>query len=583
MVLTLLHKSKGLVKSLFPANHVVPALSQHFWLNLLSESQDDLSKSRPLALSIAPVDKLSPSRDLVTAILDQPFASDPALSNALRTRQNPPTLSISYARSLNSDSGLALPSSFFLQFPYDVHIREYNVWSDFLSDFLRSDIPVVVCNPITTSPSHILDTPLLRDYPNTILVVVASPTDEVANHVKAQYPDVNILLMDPSRAVAGLDSLHTDPSSPAAVQRYQDEFGASRVFDLTAHIKTYLESKTKTKTPLHTSQHLIPTKAALARLSALYSLSRSQLRAADAEVDSIREAVSSLQRTIAEELVKAKKDILGVYEVPTESTVSKALSQARRDVHKSMNSLTWWKALWRIDEISSIVTSMVHNAWCKDLEAQLIFHTGRLSLLERQLTDTSFSILSRHSEHFNSPVLKNALEQVRPSRLYPLSAYSLTAPLHERRSQLNYPTTRLHVAGQQAAVGMGGSIAAGVGLGWAGWLGWLTGAEHTLLQMNASTATATGLFMATLGISWSMWKWERSKKLWWRDWDRVCEGLDRDMTATLTKVVQENVAVVADRTCKGLTELASKRRDEISTIRDELDRLQKDLGSIQQR
>ncbi|THV05015.1 hypothetical protein K435DRAFT_774024 [Dendrothele bispora CBS 962.96] len=560
-MLTVIHKSARFIEQR------IPALKS--FLDIL---EVDLARDRPLHVSIAGDPA---SKDVVTAILDHPFTSDPTLGKALRSRTG--SQSLSYAHSVTASSGsLALPSPFFLQFDHDIHIREYSDWSDFISNTLKSDIPVVLINPLTNSLSQTLDIPLLRHNPNTIFVVIASPSHDATQHVRAQYPNANILFMDPSRAVAGLDALHADPSSPVAVQRYQNEFGESKVSDLATHIKSYLESK-----------HSVPVHAAIARLNTLYALSRSHLQDADIQVHSVLESISMLRRTIEEEFVKSQKDILGVYEVTTaESIVAKAFAQATRDMHRSLDKLSWWKALWRIDEISSIVFSMVQNAWCKDLETQLIYHTGRLSTLQNSLTSTSFSILSKHASDpsLNSPVLLNALEQIRSSPFYPVSPCLLTTPLVARRSQLEYPTARLHLAGQQAAIGMGGSVATGAGLGWAGWYGWLTGSEHALaplLQMDATTAIGAGLLTAALGIRWSVGKWERAKRRWWADWDRVGEGLERDMTKILTKVLKENVAVVADRTCVGLSKLASKRREEIREIRDELDRLQKELNDIQ--
>ncbi|KAK7472592.1 hypothetical protein VKT23_000705 [Stygiomarasmius scandens] len=544
-MLSLLHKSRNLAKR-------IPRVPVELWQNVLD---DDLA-NRPLHVSVAG-DELS--RDLITAVLDHPFASDSTLSNALRTRK---TKSLNYSN---------LPSSFFLQFNHDVHLHELS-WSDLLSNPLKPDIPVVLINPLLRSLDQTLDIPLLRHNPNTLFVILASPSE----HVKAQYPDANILFMHPDRAVAGLDALHADPSSSVAVQRYQDEFGASRVSDLTAYIRAYLESK-----------HPVPVHAAIAHLVTFYAVSRSHLKDADSQVDSVMESVSALRLTVEEELVKTKRDVLGVYEIgTTESLVSKAFAKATRDVHKSLDKLSWWKALWRIDEISSIVSSIVQNAWCRDLETQLVYHSGRLSTLQSHLTSTSFSILSKHSTEpaFNSPVLLNSLEQIRSSPSYPVSPHSLTAPLVARKSQLEYPTARLHLTGQQAALGMGGSIATGAGLGWAGWYGWLTGSEQALaplLNVDATTAIGAGLLTAVLGVRWSVGKWERAKKLWWADWERVGGGLERDMTKTLTKVVKENVAVVADKTCVGLEELAKRRREEIREVRDELDRLQKELDDIQ--
>jgi hypothetical protein len=76
---------------------------------------------------------------------------------------------------------------------------------------------------------------------------------------------------------------------------------------------------------------------------------------------------------------------------------------------------------------------------------------------------------------------------------------------------------------------MGGAVAAGAGVGWAGWvhaagLGLGLGAVD-----GGGTAVGAGVLGALVGVRWGVGAWERAKKGWWADWDRVGEGLERDL------------------------------------------------------
>jgi hypothetical protein len=71
----------------------------------------------------------------------------------------------------------------------------------------------------------------------------------------------------------------------------------------------------------------------------------------------------------------------------------------------------------------------------------------------------------------------------------------------------------------------------GLGLAWAGWaehLGALGGLVGTGMEME--TAAGTGMLVAATGIRWMVGRWEKAKRQWWRDWDRVGQGLERDLT-----------------------------------------------------
>ena len=88
----------------------------------------------------------------------------------------------------------------------------------------------------------------------------------------------------------------------------------------------------------------------------------------------------------------------------------------------------------------------------------------------------------------------------------------------------------LHSTAQRVTIGMGTSVLAGFGTAWAGWaekLGILGGALTTGLETE--TAIGTGMFMSAAGVWWMVGRWEKAKRRWWKDWDRIGEGLERDL------------------------------------------------------
>jgi len=107
------------------------------------------------------------------------------------------------------------------------------------------------------------------------------------------------------------------------------------------------------------------------------------------------------------------------------------------------------------------------------------------------------------------------------------------SPIHARRVQIiKYPTTQLHVTGQRVVLGMGSSIAAGAGVSWAGWVGWFASAGESLLDiigMDAGTVMGVGLLGAVAGVRWAIGRWEKAKRRWWEDWERIGDGLGRDL------------------------------------------------------
>lgn len=51
--------------------------------------------------------------------------------------------------------------------------------------------------------------------------------------------------------------------------------------------------------------------------------------------------------------------------------VQDAVTRAKQVVRPTMDRLTWWRLLWKVDDVAEIVTSSVNRAWCRHLEDQV--------------------------------------------------------------------------------------------------------------------------------------------------------------------------------------------------------------------
>ena len=135
------------------------------------------------------------------------------------------------------------------------------------------------------------------------------------------------------------------------------------------------------------------------------------------------------------------------------------------------------------------------------------------------------------SSAFHSPVLQNRLSQIAASPAFPLDSATLLQPLYARRQQLRWPTARLQSTAQRVLLGMGGSAAGGAGVAWAGWAGQLGILDFAVMQ--GETVIGVGMLGAALGVRWAVGRWEKAKRRWWKDWDRIGEGLDRDLKVSV--------------------------------------------------
>ena len=223
-------------------------------------------------------------------------------------------------------------SPFYSEFPLDVVVEQ----QDSNNPPTNADIPICVVDPLSSS-----SIPTIYN-PDTILVLTAIPPS--SSYASPPHVRTNkILFVDPSRARSGLDAIQSDPSSPAAVEFYRHEFSGSRVGDILRTLKTYFAES--------------PTLQAVQKRARF-----SQLVAAETDINVLLDRACNLRALAEEEREKALKEILGG------EPVRHAVARAKKDIRPSINRLTWWRMVWRVDEIGSYVQDIVTRSWCRELE-----------------------------------------------------------------------------------------------------------------------------------------------------------------------------------------------------------------------
>lgn len=595
-VSALLHRISAFLPRALPGSNSTDGgiQSSQLWSELLSEVDADLCSPLEAHTSarvvVCGADQWAGSHELITALLENPFTTDEAYSDILRNRWKNQSayLTIEYRPSTSLVNGtLNIPASWLQQYPFPIQLTEVSSLSSHPSlpkTLLKGDVLIFICNPLTKDiPTLISNAQHILQRPNTILVLTASSTSEHAlDYISKELAAANctpgkILAVDPIRALEAVSALKADPSSPAAIQRYQENFMGSRISLLGDVLAGMLGLKDSGRTSSLLSA--IRTQSALIQMrSALYASARSVSQARLA-IDRVFTGASELQSQVEE--VRARTD----REVLVESGIDDALLRGPKEMKAVLESLTWLKMVWRVDEIDSLVSSALDRYWCRELENQLILQTGRLASTQASLTSSTFSQLTKlaspsPSPAFHSPILDNHLRQLTHSPTYALTPNTLTRPIQARRSQLTqHTTTRLHRDAQNTVLGAFGGMFGGVGVAW--WLAFGESALSIGTGSEAGTALGAGALVAVASIRWAVGKWERAKRKWIEDADRVGEGLKRDLKATLERGIEKNVAVVPMAAYEGLRELAGKQQEEIDVVRSDLLSMQADVEALE--
>lgn len=268
-----------------------------------------------------------------------------------------------------------------------VEVSEYKPSStlETAKALFTADIPILLCNPTTTPLSSVLpastNPPLPVSRKHTIVAIASpSPTHPTT---AAQVPRIQalalnkglrVVFVDPIRALHGLEQLAGAPSSPVAVQRYQDDVIGSNVSSVTHAVKDVIasaggNSATPPGSPDVVAVHVQTGRAVIqdALLTCRYMLRHTEL-----EADAVLTGTSSLRGQVEEAKARVRLEVFGTPDKNGDE-IAKAVGQARKSVELTMGALQWYKLFWRVDDIREVVTAAVDRAWCRDLERKACF------------------------------------------------------------------------------------------------------------------------------------------------------------------------------------------------------------------
>jgi len=242
----------------------------------------------------------------------------------------------------------------------------------------QADIPIIHCNPLTTPLSAILKAQLPS---NAIIVLTSSIPQEVLDpiihhHFHSSHPrplqSPKIIAADPQRAVDAIQTIQSDPGSLSAIQRFQADFVGSRISSITAALQTKLTSKDGFDT--------IRSKLAQGHIQDVLRWSFASIRHVRDDIDKAYIDTSNLKERIEEAQARVEGEIFARHEFGQKTVldeVGEAIKLAEQEMRPVMDRLTWWRMIWRVDEISSVVGTAVTRTWCHDLERKVRFISSR--------------------------------------------------------------------------------------------------------------------------------------------------------------------------------------------------------------
>ena len=241
----------------------------------------------------------------------------------------------------------------------------------------QGDVPIIVCNPIATPLSTVLASPLPH---NTILVLSSSVSqaelDEIIQqklsasppHRRPPFKSFKIIAVDPKRAVEAVHALQLDSQSVFSIQRFQTDFLSSAIVSVTHALHDKLKSNSSTSPSV-----ALRTKTALYHIQDALCAGLTSIREMRHDLDQASVDASNLRAKIEETQARIQGDIFGspLGDKTDVDQVAEAIRLAEAEMRLVMDRLTWWRMVWRVDEISSIVGRAVIRSWCQALEKKV--------------------------------------------------------------------------------------------------------------------------------------------------------------------------------------------------------------------
>jgi hypothetical protein len=227
------------------------------------------------------------------------------------------------------------------------------------STVAEADISILVCNPLVTplSTMHAFDVPS-----NCILVLsIGIPQHELDELLKqhqsytrsSSSKQLQFLAVEPRRAANAIHILRRETNSVAAIQRYQDDVLGSQISQITDALQS------KVSGPVQTM--------ALHRINDALNRCHRHLQSTKNALDTTFLNSCILRDRIEECTARAANDVFKDESSKelADNNVAAAMEEARKELVETMDLLTWWRLLWKVDEISTVVTAAVQTVWCE--------------------------------------------------------------------------------------------------------------------------------------------------------------------------------------------------------------------------
>ncbi|KDE02439.1 hypothetical protein MVLG_07007 [Microbotryum lychnidis-dioicae p1A1 Lamole] len=535
---------------------------------------------------------------IVTAMLDEPLASNAQVSLALAARHlrltDSEVLTIKpgdVPRAIASTNELELPSAWLeahrVQVVELIHgdLAPKQVSFDSL---YSSDVVVLVLssdralspastrsllNEIKGKPNLILALNTLDASPSSAASSLRSLSHQLSTVYPSSKDESEIIAVSSEQASSALGSLQAAEatSQPDLFEHFQSAFIKSGVPHLKDEVKRLISSVDR------------PT---LHRQAAEFTLDKA-IEASAVEGAKIQDSLHKVETNIAaldfiiDEATSAVLASLGVgsqgLKVPEEHMQNSM--KALRQVFD--HRLAWYVLPWKTDELVAEIVLVTGTTYLVDFEQHLLYSTGRIDSLANTLSQKTNELVQTRAflppqsstsaplASLHSPVLLNQIQQAEKESHVSAST-TLISPLHLRRNQITCPggpAETLQATAQKLVVEASsmttGSILAGVGL-------------EVTHYANLMTSAAVGLLGVTLA-AWGLQRgWEKAKMRFEKDiQQRVRSGLEEDLGIAAKNLVDRSTYMARTAVALSLSLLEQRR--------NEFDAFQHDLRAIDER
>lgn len=248
---------------------------------------------------------------------------------------------------------------------------------------------------------------------------------------------------------------------------------------------------------------------------------------------------------------------------PASPGSSSAVDEALRHTDELLEStfdtkLQWWKLVWKVDDIRKELETACAG-FAASLEADLAYESGRLATLQVEQVRAADQLLRRFrklaqelgpgiaSASRDVALLTNQAEAYRSSRLRTIEPSTLREPIDRRRAQLlqtGGPIDELATKSRKLAVTSSAAVvvtAAGVGSASVLGSSLALDASSAALALDPSTGIGLGLLTLTL-VGWRMQgQYNKYRRRFREDWQRLAEGLDQDLKRNFEAVLRQQI------------------------------------------